>query len=246
MLLTSYMVTEFVEKGDMFEFIRSVGALREWEVVFYFRQIMSALDYCHSLNICHRDLKPENILLHSSGQVKIADFGMAALQQSQHHQLTTACGSPHYAAPELLRHQAYKGSAVDIWSMGVILFVMLAGYLPFDDDDLGVMIQKAKRAEYRMPPHLSREAQDLIRRMLVPQPANRITMAQMWQHPLILKYPDIPQCFEWEQRQQSGLQKRNVSPIPEAEVDIQILRQLKALWHAYPEAELKLKLGQEK
>ncbi|VBB73510.1 Putative serine/threonine-protein kinase [Podospora comata] len=241
-----YMVTEFVEKGDMFEFIRSVGALREWEVVFYFRQIMSALDYCHSLNICHRDLKPENILLHSSGQVKIADFGMAALQQSQHHQLTTACGSPHYAAPELLRHQAYKGSAVDIWSMGVILFVMLAGYLPFDDDDLGVMIQKAKRAEYRMPPHLSREAQDLIRRMLVPQPANRITMAQMWQHPLILKYPDIPQCFEWEQRQQSGLQKRNVSPIPEAEVDIQILRQLKALWHAYPEAELKLKLGQEK
>ncbi|KAK0668583.1 putative serine/threonine-protein kinase [Cercophora samala] len=241
-----YMVTEFVEKGDMFEFIRSIGALNEWEVIFYFRQIMSALDYCHSLNICHRDLKPENILLHSSGQVKIADFGMAALQQSQHHQLTTACGSPHYAAPELLRHQPYKGSAVDIWSMGVILYVMLAGCLPFDDDDLGAMIQKAKRAEYRMPSHLSREAQDLIRRMLVPQPAHRITMAQMWQHPLINKYPDIPQCFEWEQSQQSSLQKRNVSPIPEGEVDIQILRQLKALWHAYPEADLKLKLAQEK
>ncbi|KAK4177025.1 hypothetical protein QBC36DRAFT_387010 [Triangularia setosa] len=241
-----YMVTEYVEKGDMFEFIRSIGALHEWEVIFYFRQIMSALDYCHSLNICHRDLKPENILLHGSGQVKIADFGMAALQQSQHHQLTTACGSPHYAAPELLRHQAYKGSAVDIWSMGVILYVMLVGCLPFDDNDLGVMIQKAKRAEYHMPSHLSREAQDLIWRMLVPQPAHRITMAEMWEHPLLHKYPDIPQCFEWEQPQQSSLRKRSVSPIPEGEVDIQILRQLKALWHAYPEADLKLKLSQER
>lgn len=244
--LPSYMVTEYVEKGDMFEFINWNGALKEDEAMFYFRQLMGALEYCHSLNICHRDLKPENILLKGNGQVKIADFGMAALQQNPHHQLQTACGSPHYAAPELLRHQPYKGSAVDIWSMGVILYAMLAGRLPFDDHDMNVMLSKAKRAEYSMPRHLSIEAQDLIRKILVAQPANRITMKAMWKHPLVKKYDYLDQYFDWEGQPPVFQRHSNIAPIPPDQVDDQILRQLKAVWHSYSEADIKDRLSQEK
>jgi serine/threonine protein kinase len=239
------LVTEYVEKGDLFEFINWNGPLQEEEAIFYFRQIMTALEYCHSFNICHRDLKPENILLKANGQIKMADFGMAALQQNPNHQLRTACGSPHYAAPELLRHQFYKGSAVDIWSMGVILFAMLAGRLPFDDDDMGVMLSKAKRAEYKMPSHLTREAKDLIRRILVDQPAHRITMKQMWRHALIKKYDYLDEYQKWDGQSQNALRNMDTAPTPE-EIDIQILRQLKALWHTYSEAALQEKLKQDK
>lgn len=228
----------------MFEFINWNGPLNEEEAVFYFRQIMTALEYCHSFNICHRDLKPENILLKSNGQIKIADFGMAALQQDPSHQLRTACGSPHYAAPELLRHQFYKGSAVDIWSMGVILFAMLAGRLPFDDEDMATMLAKARRAQYKMPPHLTREASDLIQRILVDQPVHRITMKQMWRHALIRKYDYLDEYQSWDGQSTDALRMDN-APIPE-EIDVQILRQLKALWHAYSETTLREKLKQDK
>ncbi|EAQ89890.1 hypothetical protein CHGG_06509 [Chaetomium globosum CBS 148.51] len=240
-----YLVTEYVEKGDLFEFINWNGPLQEEEAIFYFRQIMTALEYCHTFNICHRDLKPENILLKANGQIKIADFGMAALQQNPNHQLRTACGSPHYAAPELLRHQYYKGSAVDIWSMGVILFAMLAGRLPFDDDDMAVMLTKAKRADYKMPLHLTREAKDLVRRILVDQPAHRITMKQMWRHALIKKYDYLDEYQRWDGQSQDALRTLGTAPTPE-EIDIQILRQLKALWHTYSESALQEKLRQEK
>ncbi|KAK4102067.1 Pkinase-domain-containing protein [Parathielavia hyrcaniae] len=240
-----YLVTEYVEKGDLFEFINWNGPLQEEEAIFYFRQIMTALEYCHSFNICHRDLKPENILLKANGQIKIADFGMAALQQNPNHQLRTACGSPHYAAPELLRHQFYKGSAVDIWSMGVILFAMLAGRLPFDDDDMGIMLSKAKRAEYKMPSHLTREAKDLVRRILVDQPAHRITMKQMWRHALLKKYDYLDEYHKWDGQSQHLLRSMGTTPMPE-EIDIQILRQLKALWHTYSESALEEKLRQDK
>lgn len=229
----------------MFEFINWNGPLREEEAVFYFRQIMTALEYCHAFNICHRDLKPENILLKSNGQIKIADFGMAALQQNPTHQLRTSCGSPHYAAPELLRHQFYKGSAVDIWSMGVILFAMLAGRLPFDDEDMNVMLSKAKRAEYKMPLHFTKEAKDLIRRILVDQPAHRITMKQMWRHALIKKYEYLDEFQRWDSQSQDALRNSAIAPIP-GEIDAQILRQLKALWHSYPESALVEKLRQNK
>lgn len=239
------MVTEYVEKGDLFEFINWNGPLQEEEAIFYFRQIMAALDYCHSFNICHRDLKPENILLKANGQIKIADFGMAALQQNPSHQLRTACGSPHYAAPELLRHQVYKGSAVDIWSMGVILYAMLAGRLPFDDHNLEIMMMKAKRAEYKMPPHLSREAKDLIRRILVDQPTHRITMKQMWRHALIRMYEYLEEYQKWDGKSPNTLRNMSNTPAPK-EIDTQILRQLRALWHTYSESALQGKLREEK
>lgn len=130
--------------------------------------------------------------------------------------------------------------------MGVILFAMLAGRLPFDDDDMAVMLSKAKRAEYRMPPHLTREAKDLIRRILVDQPARRITMKQMWRHALIRKYDYLEQYYKWDEQPDNKLRHRDVAPISEEQVDIQILRQLKALWHSFSEFDLKEKLKQER
>ncbi|EGO51510.1 hypothetical protein NEUTE1DRAFT_104548 [Neurospora tetrasperma FGSC 2508] len=241
-----YLVTEYVEKGDLFDFINWNGSLNEEEAIFYYRQIMSALEYCHSFNICHRDLKPENILLKADGQIKIADFGMAALHQEPTHHLKTACGSPHYAAPELLKHQPYKGSAVDIWAMGVILFAMLAGRLPFDDSDMDTMLQRARKGYYKMPNELSREAKDLIRKILVVNPLQRITMKQMWKHPLIKKYDYVDDYQQSDGQPQDVLRNADIGPIPEKEVDPQILRQLKAMWHAYSEAQIKEKLGQNK
>ncbi|KAK3500662.1 hypothetical protein B0T13DRAFT_398565 [Neurospora crassa] len=241
-----YLVTEYVEKGDLFDFINWNGSLNEEEAIFYYRQIMSALEYCHSFNICHRDLKPENILLKADGQIKIADFGMAALHQEPTHHLKTACGSPHYAAPELLKHQPYKGSAVDIWAMGVILFAMLAGRLPFDDSDMDAMLQRARKGYYKMPSELSREAKDLIRKILVVNPLQRITMKQMWKHPLIKKYDYVDDYQQSDGQPQDVLRNADIGPIPEKEVDPQILRQLKAMWHAFSEAQIKEKLGQTK
>ncbi|KAK0729778.1 hypothetical protein B0H67DRAFT_547866 [Lasiosphaeris hirsuta] len=241
-----YIVTDYIEKGDMFNFINKIGRLREEEAMYYFRQMMSALEYCHFLNICHRDLKPENILLKADGTVKIADFGMAALQQSPAHQLRTACGSPHYAAPELLRQQYYKGSAVDIWSLGVILFAMLAGHLPFDDPDQKVMLAKAKRAQYKMPQGLSPEAQDLIRRILVHQPSTRITMEEMWKHPLVTKYNNLDSLHLRGDHVQNVLRNTHIPPIPEWQIDRQIYRQLSSLWHSFSESDLKTKLAEER
>ena len=243
---SSYLVTEYVEKGDLFDFINWNGHLGEEEAIFYYRQMMSALEYCHSFNICHRDLKPENILLKADGQIKIADFGMAALHQEPSHHLKTACGSPHYAAPELLKHQPYKGSAVDIWAMGCILFAMLAGRLPFDDTNMDIMLQKARRGSYKMPSTLSREAKDLIRKILVVNPMQRITMKQMWRHPLIKKYDYVDDYQQSDGQPQDVLRNADIGPIPENRVDPQILRQLKSMWHSLSEAQIKEKLGQEK
>jgi serine/threonine protein kinase len=205
----------------------------------FFRQIMSAISYCHEFNICHRDLKPENILLTSDGTVKVADFGMAALHQTTSHRLHTACGSPHYAAPELLKAKQYRGDRADMWSMGVILYAMLAARLPFDDPDLRVMLAKTKKGEYEMPEFLSLEAKDLIRRILQVNPDRRITMREMWRHPLVHKYEYIDN-FDSADGQPPDLRTDfKDAPLKPNEIDMQIVRQLRSLWHMFSEQELR-------
>ncbi|KAH7037585.1 uncharacterized protein B0I36DRAFT_420402 [Microdochium trichocladiopsis] len=237
-----YLVLEFVERGDLFEYINSHGPIAEHETVFYFRQMLSALEYCHSFNICHRDLKPENILLKENGQIKIADFGMAAIQQGPNHMLRTSCGSPHYAAPELVSRRKYRGDKVDIWSLGVILYAMLCARLPFDDPDIPRLLAKATKGIYEMPGWLSHNAQDLIRKMLQVDPKDRISTRKIWKHPLVVKYADFDRFDENGGQINNIPQSRQCHPISPKDVDFQTLRQLKSMWHTFPERELFLKL----
>ncbi|KAL6827799.1 hypothetical protein V8C40DRAFT_286735 [Trichoderma camerunense] len=238
-----YLILEYIDQGDLFTFINTKGRLSEEVAVYFFRQMISAIAYCHSFNVCHRDLKPENILITADLQIKIADFGMAALHQSKTHRLATACGSPHYAAPELLKNRQYRGDKADIWSMGVILYAMLSATLPFDDPDLRVMMNKTKKGQYKMPEFLSPEAEDLIDRMLQVNPDHRISMKQIWQHLLIQKYNYLDD-FGQDTGQPPDTRKGfHYAPIPPHQIDPQLLRQLRSLWHMSSDDVLERQLG---
>lgn len=204
--------------------------------------MISAMTYCHSFNICHRDLKPENILITADLQLKIADFGMAALHQTDTHQLATACGSPHYAAPELLKNRQYRGDRADIWSMGVILYAMLSATLPFDDPDLRVMMGKTKKGQYSMPEGLSLEAEDLIRRMLTVNPDRRITLKEIWRHPLVQRYSYLDDYDKSNGQLPDTRKGFQYNPVPRVDIDDQLLRQLRSMWHMFSENDLMLKL----
>ena len=176
-----------MDGGELFDYVSTKGALREEEAVRLFRQIIAGLSYCHQFNICHRDLKPENILLDSDRNIKLADFGMAALQPNG-KMLNTSCGSPHYAAPEIIYGRKYKGDKADMWSVGVILYAMLCGFLPFDGGNLKATLSLVKKGEYNLPDHLSDDACDLIQRILQKDPQERIPMSMVWSHPLLKRY----------------------------------------------------------
>lgn len=226
----------------MFSWINKYGPLSEHDAIYVFRQMMCAMEYCHSFNICHRDLKPENILLSDDGDVKIIDFGMAALHQNN-QKLQTACGSPHYAAPELLKSRTYRGDKADVWSMGVILFAMLAQRLPFDDPHMPTMLSLSKRGIYTMPEALSSEAKDLIQCILVTDPDVRISIAEMWEHPLIKRYDNQP-GFEHTKRVMINTRTRaRDAPIGSREIDPQVFRQLRALWHSSDVKDIMTKLS---
>ena len=236
---------EFVEDSDLFNHINSTGMLTEEKAMHLFRQIMSAIGYCHSLNICHRDLKPENILITNRDVIKVADFGMAALHQNSNHALRTSCGSPHYAAPELLRGQAYRGDKADVWSLGVIFFAMIAARLPFDDPNMALQMEKAKVAMYDMPRHISNEAKDLIFRMLCVDPARRLSINDMWRHPLIRRYDYLDDLAERNGLPLQIRDKFRYSAIPYAEIDSQLVRQLRSMWHMMTDKEIKARLARD-
>ncbi|KAI8367876.1 kinase-like domain-containing protein [Choanephora cucurbitarum] len=141
-----YLVLEYVQGGELFEHLVSQGRLSEAEARKYFQQIIIGLDYCHRHLICHRDLKPENLLLDREKNIKIADFGMASLQPTG-SLLETSCGSPHYASPEIVNGIPYDGSSSDIWSCGIILYALLSGHLPFDDDNIKLLLNKMKQVQ---------------------------------------------------------------------------------------------------
>jgi len=166
---------EYVEGGELFDHLVRKRRLPVEEALHFFQQIIAAVDYCHRFNIAHRDLKPENILLDGSN-IKVADFGMAAWEASD-TLLKTSCGSPHYASPEVVAGEAYQGSISDIWSCGVILYALLAGRLPFDDDNVRVLLDRVKTGRFYMPPDIESSAQDLLLRMLEKDVTKRITVS---------------------------------------------------------------------
>ncbi|XBJ11865.1 hypothetical protein VPH35_016488 [Triticum aestivum] len=176
-----YVVMEYVKSGELFDYIVEKGRLQEEEARRFFQQIISGVEYCHRNMVVHRDLKPENLLLDSKCNVKIADFGLSNVMRDGHF-LKTSCGSPNYAAPEVISGKLYAGPEVDVWSCGVILYALLCGTLPFDDENIPNLFKKIKGGIYTLPSHLSPLARDLIPRMLVVDPMKRITIREIREH----------------------------------------------------------------
>ena len=157
-----YLVTEFVAGGELFEFIVAHGRLQETQACRIFRQVLVAVDACHALGVAHRDLKPENVLIDEECNIKLIDFGLSNTFDTPTSLLRTACGSPCYAAPEMIAGRRYVGPTADLWSLGVCLFAMLCGYLPFEDPDTPTLYKKILSGAYAVADHVSLEARDLI------------------------------------------------------------------------------------
>ncbi|KAG8367579.1 hypothetical protein BUALT_Bualt16G0086700 [Buddleja alternifolia] len=175
-----YFAMEYIRGGELFAKI-SKGRLREEAARSYFQQLISAIDFCHSRGVYHRDLKPENLLLDEEGNLKVTDFGLSTFSDHlrQDGLLHTTCGTPAYVAPEVIGKNGYDGAKADIWSCGVILYVLLAGFLPFQDDNIMSMYRKIYRGDFKCPPWLSPESRKLITKMLDPNPNTRITIAKI-------------------------------------------------------------------
>ncbi|XP_048848063.1 serine/threonine-protein kinase BRSK2 isoform X1 [Brienomyrus brachyistius] len=176
-----YLVLEHVSGGELFDYLVKKGRLTPKEARKFFRQIISALDFCHSHSICHRDLKPENLLLDEKNNIRIADFGMASLQVGD-SLLETSCGSPHYACPEVIRGEKYDGRKADVWSCGVILFALLVGALPFDHDNLRQLLEKVKSGLFHMPHFIPPDCQALLKGMIEVNPEKRLTLEAIQKH----------------------------------------------------------------
>uniref|UniRef100_A0A3B4A3Q7 non-specific serine/threonine protein kinase n=1 Tax=Periophthalmus magnuspinnatus TaxID=409849 RepID=A0A3B4A3Q7_9GOBI len=176
-----YLVTEYAKNGEIFDYLAKHGRLSESDARRKFWQILSAVEYCHNRNIVHRDLKAENLLLDGHMNIKIADFGFGNFFQPG-EPLTTWCGSPPYAAPEVFEGQQYEGPQLDIWSMGVVLYVLVCGALPFDGPTLPVLRQRVLEGRFRIPYFMTEDCEHLIRRMLVLDPSKRLSVAQIKEH----------------------------------------------------------------
>lgn len=181
-----YMVFEYINGGQMLDYIISHGRLRERAARKFARQIGSALEYCHRNSIVHRDLKIENILISKTGNIKIIDFGLSNLF-SPHSHLSTFCGSLYFAAPELLNAKVYTGPEVDVWSFGIVLYVLVCGKVPFDDQSMPALHAKIKRGHVEYPANLSGECKHILSRMLVTDPNKRATLPEILAHSWMTK-----------------------------------------------------------
>ncbi|KAF7971023.1 hypothetical protein HWV62_22215 [Athelia sp. TMB] len=175
--------------GELFNYIVANGRMPEARARRFFQQLISGIEYSHKLKIVHRDLKPENVLLDDDLNVKIADFGLSN-EIKDGDFLKTSCGSPNYAAPEVIRGGLYTGPEIDVWSAGVILYVMLCGRLPFEDDDVQTLFTKISQGSYHMPSYLPHDAKGLINAMLAVDPVKRITVPEITHHPFFTH--DLP------------------------------------------------------
>uniref|UniRef100_A0A4W6BRQ8 Maternal embryonic leucine zipper kinase n=1 Tax=Lates calcarifer TaxID=8187 RepID=A0A4W6BRQ8_LATCA len=198
-----FMVLEYCVGGELFDYIIAKDRLSEEETRVFFRQIVSAMAYVHSQGYAHRDLKPENLLIDEDHNLKLIDFGLCAKPKGGlGYELMTCCGSPAYAAPELIQGKAYIGSEADVWSMGVLLFALLCGYLPFDDDNCMVLYRKITRGKYDNPRWLSPGSVLLLNQMMQVDPKRRLTVRQLLDHPWVMKDYNSP--VEWYSRQPLG------------------------------------------
>ena len=183
-----YSVMEFCEGGELFNYIVKNRRLDNNESAFFYYQLINGLEYIHSLGIVHRDLKPENLLLTRDHILKIIDFGLSNyFKEGQKDFLSTPCGSPCYASPEMVSGQKYNGFNIDVWSTGIILYAMLCGYLPFEDKDNDVLFEKILECKLIFPRYIKKDAKDLIQKILVTDPEKRININEIKNHPFLFK-----------------------------------------------------------
>ncbi|KAH0465523.1 hypothetical protein IEQ34_005626 [Dendrobium chrysotoxum] len=183
-----YFVMEYMKGGELFNKVAK-GRLKEDVARKYFQQLITAVEFCHSRGVYHRDLKPENLLLDENGNLKISDFGLSAFVDSKRQDglLHTTCGTPAYVAPEVIGRKGYDGAKADIWSCGVIFYVLLAGYLPFRDSNLMEMYRKIGKSEFKCPHWFPPEVRRLSSKILDPNPIRRISIEKIMEHPWFKK-----------------------------------------------------------
>ncbi|CAH1418729.1 unnamed protein product [Lactuca virosa] len=179
-----YFVLEYAKGGELFDKLIK-GKLKEDAARKYFQQLISAIGFCHSRGVYHRDLKPENLLLDDEGNLKVSDFGLSALDETRRQDglLHTSCGTPSYVAPEVIDQKGYDGEKSDIWSCGVVLFVLLAGFLPFHDSNLMEMYRKITMGKFKFPNLFPNEAKSLVSKILDPNPETRVAIAEIMETP---------------------------------------------------------------
>jgi serine/threonine protein kinase len=196
-----------VKGGELFNKVQR-GRLKEDAARKYFQQLICAVDFCHSRGVYHRDLKPENLLLDEGSNLKISDFGLSTISECKRLDglLHTSCGTPAYVAPEVINRKGYDGAKADIWSCGVILFVLLAGYLPFQDKNLMNMYKKIGKAEFKSPSWFSTDIKRLLLRILDPNPSTRISIEKIMTNPWFRKGLDAKLL-------RYNLQSRDASPV---------------------------------
>ncbi|OIT02366.1 PREDICTED: CBL-interacting serine/threonine-protein kinase 11-like [Nicotiana attenuata] len=208
-----YFVMEFVKGGELFAKIAKDGKFSEEKSRKIFQQLISAVRYCHSRGVYHRDLKPENLLIDENGDLKVSDFGLSALteQVQQDGLLHTLCGTPSYVAPDILTKKGYDGAKVDIWTCGIILFVLNAGYLPFHDTNLMGMYQKICNGQFKCPKWMSSDLKRFLSRLLDTNPMTRITIEEIIKDPWFKKGLKRVKFCEEDGQPQKRIQNLNLT-----------------------------------
>ena len=185
-----YFIMEYCENGELFNHIVDLQRLSDKEASYFYYQLINGLEYIHSKGVVHRDLKPENLLLGKGNILKIIDFGLSNFFNGK-YLLSTPCGSPCYASPEMVSGKKYDGFKIDIWSTGIILYAMVCGYLPFEDNDNEILFRKILECNLEYPNNLSDNVIDLMNKILVTKPERRIDIDGIKKHPFYLQGKEI-------------------------------------------------------